>query len=115
MIVGEDFERAIVIDVAHREASRRMHGGDSGAGLRGDVGEAAVAEIVVKNRALAEAQVGVFFVDLREDVAIDHGQVEPAIVVEIEELATPAHIAGVGAHAGGDGSLLELAFAFIVV
>src|ERR1039458_3724756 len=95
LIVGEDLESPIVVDVAHGETARRVRRRDSGPSLGGNIREPAVTQVSIENGALAEAQVRAFSIDLGKHVAADQNQVAPAIVVEVEELASPTHVAGI--------------------
>src|SRR4051812_39026875 len=54
-------------------------------------------------------------VDLRVDVAVDLDDVRPAVVVAVDEAASPGDVAVVDADAGGEGHVGEGSVAVVVV
>ena len=105
--VDGDIEVAVVVVVAEGAAAGRGVFHDARAALVGDFFEAAVAEIAVEVFVLGVFEVGFGFVDLGVDMAVGHKDVEPAVVVHVEEADAPAEEAGVDAEAAGIGAVFE--------
>src|SRR5213593_2088905 len=105
--IDYDVEVAVIVEIAEGAAARSNGNGDAGAGLAGDVGEAAVAEIFVEQLLLRVAGFGLELLDFGIDMAVADENVRPAVVVHIEEAAAPAEILRVRAEAGGKSGVLE--------
>src|SRR5205809_6521767 len=91
-IVDHDVDVPVLVEVAKSGSARR-------AGLRqrlpggcGDFLERAVPEIAIKQLPLTVITPGIGAFDLGIDVPVDHEQVQPAVVVVIEEFGSPAHV-----------------------
>ncbi len=113
--VDDYVEVAIVVVVSEGGAASGCGVGDAGAGLRGDLFELAVAEVAIEILVLRIGGIDVGAFDLGVDVAVGHEDVEPAIVVHVEEAYAPAEEAGVDAKAGEIGVVVEVAVAEIEV
>jgi len=113
--VDDDVEVAVIVEVAEGAAARGHGRGDAGAGVVGNVIEAAVAEIFVEQLALRIAGFGLELLDFGIDVAVADENVGPAVVVHVKKTAAPAEILRVLAEAGLIGGVLEIGAAEIVV
>src|SRR6266851_5470037 len=113
--VDDDVEIAVVVEVAEGAAARGDGRRDAGTGVVGNVVEAAVAEIFVKQLALRVAGFGLELLDLGIDVAVAEEDVRPAVVVHVKKTAAPAEILGVLAEAAQVGGVLEIRAAEIVI
>ena len=101
-VADDGGELAIVPEIADGEAARRTRSGDSGTGVRGDVGEGGVAVVVIKDARFLEIAAEMLAIDFGIDVAIDEEKIGPAVVIEIEEHGAPPEVFGVEAETGGD-------------
>src|SRR6266566_9546884 len=63
--VDDDVEVAVIVEIAEGGAARSNGNGDAGAGLAGNIGEAAVAEIFVEQLLLRVAGFGFELRDVR--------------------------------------------------
>ena len=102
--VDDHVDLAVVEQVAKGRAARRDDVGQAGALDRRNVLEfpllsACVRHVVKQQRPLGKGGAPVVLVHLRVDVAVDHEQVEPAVVVVVEEAVAPAD--------KGDGGLRD--------
>src|SRR2546425_10566760 len=113
--VDYDVEIAVIVEIAEGAAARGDGNGDAGAGLAGDVGEAAVAEIFVEQLLLRVAGFGLELLDLGIDVTVADENVGPAVVVHVEKAAAPAEILRVRAESGGESGVLEIGAAEIAI
>ena len=93
-VVDHQVEAAVVVEVADREAAAHARVGEHGAVARRDVVERAVAAVAVEQLALpvAGGRAEPRLVELRVHVAVDGDQVEPAVVVVVEERRAPADV-----------------------
>ena len=105
--VDGDVEVAVVVVIAEGAAASWSVFHDSRAALVGDFFEAAVAEIAIEIFVLGVFEVGFGFVDFGIDVAVGHEDVEPAVVVHIEEADAPAEEASIDAEAAGISAVFE--------
>src|ERR1700727_1126658 len=72
-------------------------------------------QIVVKQLALGIARFRLELLDFRIDVAVTNENVGPAVIVEIEEAATPAQILRVRAQPCSKGVVFETSSSQIVI
>ena len=100
--VDDDVDIAVVVEVAEGSSAGGSSVGYAGAALCGDLFELAVAEIAVEVFVLGVGRVDVGAFDLGVDMAVGHEDVEPAVVVHVEEAHAPAEEASVDAEAGDD-------------
>ena len=75
--------------------------------MQADVFKLAVAQVAVEIFALGVGGVHLGAVDLGIDVAVGDKDVEPAIVIEVDEADAPAEKARVDAQAGLVGAVVE--------
>jgi len=113
--IDNDVEVAVVVEVAESAATRGDRSGNAGTCVVGDIIEASIAQILVKQLALRIAGFGLELLDFGIDVAIADEDVGPAVVVEIKKAATPAEILRVLAEAPLEGGVLKIRPAEIVV
>src|SRR5437660_3531025 len=113
--VDDHVEVAVIVEVAESAAARSDGHGDSGAGIVGNIVEAAVAQILVEQLALRVTCFGLELLDFGIDVAVADKNVGPAVVVHVEETAAPAEILRVLAETALVGGVLEIRAAEIVV
>ncbi len=113
--VDDDVHGAVVVVVTEGAAAGGDGVVDAGAGEGGDLFKLAVAQVAVDVLMLGVGGVEVGAVDLRVDVAVGDEDVEPAIVVEVDEADAPAEIAGVEAEAGEVGVVFKGAVAEVEV
>src|SRR3989441_4273970 len=106
--IDDDVEVAVIVEIAEGAAARGDGNGDAGAGLGGDVGETAVAEIFVEQLLLRVAGFGFELLDFGIDVAVANENVGPAVVVHVEKAAAPAEILRVSAESSGESGVLEI-------
>ena len=113
--IDDYVEVAIVVVVSEGGSAGGCRGGDAGTGLRGDLFELAVAEIAIEVLVLRVGGVDAGAFNLGVDVAVGHEDVEPPVIVHVEEAYTPAEEAGVDAEAGEIGVVVEVAVAEVEV
>src|SRR6266849_10913793 len=113
--VDDDIEVAVVVEVAEGAPARGDRRGDARPGVVGNIIEAPVAQILVKQLALRVAGFGLELLDFRIDVAVANENVGPAVVVHVEKPAAPAEILGVLPEAALVSGVLEIGAAEIVV
>src|SRR5882762_8680903 len=85
-----DVDVSVVVEIAEGGASAAAGLSDGGPACRADVDETPLAEILVQDLSLFEGDVEPAGVDFREDVAVGHEDVGPAIVIEVEETYSPS-------------------------
>src|SRR5882762_4227500 len=85
-----DVDVSVVVEIAEGGASAAVGLSDGGPARGANVDEATLAEILVQDLSLFEGDVEPAGVDFREDVAVGHEDVGPAIVVEVEETYSPS-------------------------
>src|SRR5262245_46797366 len=88
-VVHRDVHVAVVVDVAKRGAAPGVRRSHRRAETFGHVLEAAVLKVPVDDLALPIARLGSNLFDLRIDVAVDQEEIEPAVLIEIEETDAP--------------------------
>ena len=106
---------AVVPQIADGKTTRRIYRGDAGSGVGGNVGEGAVAIVVIEDARFLKGAAEMLAVDFGVDVAVDEKKIGPAVVVEIEKHGAPAEIFGVEAEAGGIGDVVEGAVAVVAI
>ena len=93
--IDDYIDLAVVEQVAKRSSARRNHICQPRALHRRHVFKSSrlrfTGDVVKQQRTLGKRRSPVMLVHLGVDVAIDHKQVQPAIVVVVEETVTPAH------------------------
>src|ERR1700722_3144234 len=114
-VADDGGEAAVVPQITDGQAPRRIHGGDAGGGIGGNVGEGAVTIVVIKDARFLESAAQMLAVDFRIDVAVDEEEIGPAVIVEVEEHGAPAEVFGVEAQAGGIGDVVESAVAVVAI
>ena len=113
--VDDDVEVAIVVVVSEGAAAAGDGNGHAGTGLVGDFFELAVAQVAVEIFAFGVRRVGVRAVHFGIDVSVGDQDVEPAVVVHVEEADAPAEVAGVDADAGEVGAVVEVEAAEVLI
>src|SRR5262249_37700186 len=91
-VIDDYVHVAIVVEIAERRATtdgRLIH---CRADFRSDRGERSVTVVAVKQLALRVRDLQLRSRQLRIDVAVDHHQIQPAVVVIIEKSAAPTDI-----------------------
>src|SRR6202034_3563177 len=88
---------------------------DAGAALFGDLFEMAVLQVAVEVLVLGVFEIGFGFVDFWIYVAVRHENVEPTVVIHVEEADAPAEQARVDTNAAGISTIFEGAIAQIRV
>ena len=114
-VVHDDVDVAIVVEIGECRAAAGGRGRHRRTEPLRDVLEASVAEVAVHDLALLVARLRLDPLDLRIDVAIDDEEVEPAVVVEIDEADAPSEPAGVQPDAGGERPIVAEALAAVGV
>ncbi len=99
--IKDDIHVAVVIEIPKGTPARRDRLEDRSAEFFRDVPEMSVPQIVIDNLWLAVADVKREPLDFGIDVAVGGENVQPTVVIEIEEAATPAEVARVHSEAGG--------------
>ena len=98
--IDDEVEIAVVVEIAEGTAARGGGSRNSGAGVKRDVFEVAVAQIAIEKLALRIAGFGGELFDFGIDVAVADEDVGPTVVVKIEEAAAPAEILRMLAETG---------------
>ncbi len=107
---------AVVVDVAKRRAASHLRLQEDRTRLRGDVLEAAVAQVAEQQLALVHRKRVRRRAFSRLDAAVDREQVEPPVVVEIEPAgAEPGVLEARGSQSGRGASILEERLAIVHV
>ena len=114
-VVDDDVDVAVVVEIGEGRAAAGGRGRDRRTETLRDVLEASVAEVAVDDLALLVARLGLEPLDLGIDVAVDEEEIEPAVVVEIDEADAPAEPARVEADAGGERAVVAEALAAVRV
>ena len=113
--VDDYVEVAVVVVVSEGAAAGGDGSGHAGAGLAGDLFELAVAQVAIEVFVLGVGRIDVRAVHFGIDVAVGDEDVEPAVVVHVEEADAPAEVAGVDAEAGEVGVVVEVAAAEVQI
>src|SRR5215472_1312397 len=113
--IDQNIERAIVVEITDGAAAPGHLFESTWASFEADIGEMPVAQILVQHLALAIAGLDVGFANLGIDVAISDQDVDPAIVVKIDEADTPAKEARVFSEAGLKGLVFENQIADVAI
>src|SRR5208282_2680607 len=98
--VHDRVQAAVVVVVAHSEAPGLGRRGDAGASDQAHIFKLTVAQVAVEVFAFGVGGVHLGAIHLGIDVAVGDQDVEPAVVVDVEEADAPAQQAGVDAQAG---------------
>src|SRR5215467_8383095 len=98
--IDDHVEIAFVVEVADGQAAAGDSFQNAGTGVERYVAKGAVAQVAVKNLALAIAGFGSGITDLRIDVAVAEKNIGPAVIVEVEKSGAPAQEAGIAAETG---------------
>src|SRR5690348_12262813 len=114
-VADDGGEAAVVPEIADGEAARRIWGGDTWAGVSGDVGESGIAVVVIKDARFLEGAAEMLAIDFWIDVAVGEEEIGPAVVIKVEEHGAPAEVFGVEAEAGGESNVVESAVAVVAV
>ena len=84
-VVDDEVEVAVVVEIAARRAAADARCHEGRASVRRDLHEGAVAVVPVEQRPLTVGGAGVPAVELRVDMAVDDEEIEPAVVVVVED------------------------------
>src|SRR5262249_38568228 len=85
------------------------------ANFLGDVFKTPVAQVAVEHFALAVTNLPLQLIHLRIDVAVDQKNVQPAVILQIEETASPTEPTCVNANPRVEGHVIETVLAEIAV
>src|SRR5271155_3609743 len=97
--VDDDVDVSVVIVIAEGTSARGHGGGDSRTGFVCDLFESTVAEIAIQVFVLCVGSFGFRTAHFGIYMAVGYKDVQPSIVVHIEEAEAPAKIARVDAQA----------------
>ena len=106
-VVHDHVHVPVVVEVPEGAPAAEVLGQDRRPRLRGDVLEAAVAQVAIEHLRLAVLEVELLVRDLGVDVAVRDEDVRPAVVVEVEEVDAEAEVLPVDAEAGPEARVLE--------
>src|SRR6185436_9040485 len=114
--VGDgDVYLAVVVEVAERGAAPRLRRRQGWTEFLSDVGEVSLAVVVVDDLPLLVAGLGLELPHFGVDVAVDQEEIEPSVVIEIDERRAPAEPARVHADARGERPVVAQAAAAVLV
>src|SRR5258706_1025896 len=115
-VEDDDVDIAVIEDIAEGCAAAALHGQSGESRSLGDFVEGAISIVAMEQHRLPVACSGFDRVDLREDMAVGNKDVEPGIVVHVEEARTPANQAIILLpKAGSPAHILESLGAEILV
>ena len=114
-IVHRDIQVPVIVEVEDDRAAACLRGRDGRPQRLADVLEPAVAEIAVHDLALLVSGFGRELLHLRIDMTVGEEQVQPAVVVEVQEGSPPAQPPGVDAHAAHEGPVVAVAVPAVAV
>ena len=106
-VVHDHVHVAVVVEVPEGAAPAEVLGEDRRSRLRGDVLEPPVPQVAVEELGLPVLDVEVLVLDLGVHVAVRHQDVQPAVVVEVEEAHAEAHVLPGDAEAAPEARVLE--------
>src|SRR5467141_3760198 len=107
---------AVVEDVAESGAAPGLQGQFLEACLPGDFVKRAVAIVAMQQQRLAKPRTGFQRVNLRINVAVSNENVEPGVVVHVEESGAPANVRIAGlADAGSPTDVVESLGAHVAI
>ena len=92
-----------------------LSGVDGRAGNQRNIGECAVAIVVIEDARLLKIAAEMILVHFGINVAVDKQQIGPAIVVKIQKHRAPAEILGVQTEAGGESHIVKVAIAIVAI
>src|SRR6188474_2295572 len=98
-VVDDDVDVAVVVEIGEGGAARSLFSRNRWTKLRAHVGEAAVVKIAVDHLRFPVSGFRLQRINFRIHMAVDEEQIEPAIVVEIEESSAPPEPPGIHADA----------------
>src|SRR5215472_6977779 len=106
---------AVVIEVAKCAPTTGIRSRDARSSQVGDFLKSAISQITVKQLALRVSRLGFELLDFGVHVPIADQNIGPAVVVEIEESASPAEVLRVRAEAGGESHVFKIRTAQVVI
>src|SRR5437016_3258046 len=110
-IGNEDFQFAVIVEIAESAAAAGMGLEHGGSGALGNLLEAPVAEVSKDLARHLEAVIGNNFFDFGIDCPVYLAQVEPAVIIEVGEAGAPADVARLDGQSRSRGDVVEkLAF-----
>lgn len=98
---------SVVIVVAKCTATRGSVLQDAGTSLICDLLKPPIAQIAIEILVLAVFQIGLRSIDFRINVSVRHEDVEPAIIIHVEEANTPSQQARIHSQAAWVSPILE--------
>src|ERR1700722_5950739 len=105
--VDYNIDHSLIVVVAERTSASRCIFENSRAALACNLLEPSVAQVSIKVLVLGVFQIALRSIYLWIHVAIRHKNVEPAIVIHIEEAHSPTQQPGIYAQAAWIGSIFE--------
>ena len=114
-VVHDDVDVAIVVEVGERGPSPGGRRRDRRPETLGHILEASISKVAINDLPLFVAGLRLDPFDLRIHVAVDDEDVQPAVVVEIDEGDAPSEPAGVEPDSSREGAILAEALAAIRV
>src|SRR4051812_1210432 len=102
-IVDDDVEVAVVVEISKGGAARGLDDRQGRTEFRGDIAEPSIPQVAINDLRLLVCRLRFQRIDFRVDVAVDQEEIEPAVVIEVEESSTPAEPACVDADAAREG------------
>src|SRR6266403_4311175 len=113
--IDQDVDKTIVIKISKRTTPGARKIRDAWTGSRGNVAKLSVAQIFVQYLWLLVVGQAFQAVDLRINMPIHIKDVEPAIVIDIEESTTPTEQSGIGHQSCALGVIDKYPFATVVI
>src|SRR4051794_33884272 len=113
--VDDDIDIAVIIEIPKSTATRGRWSGDACTSLQRNILESTVAQIFVQQLSLRIPRFGLQLPDLGIDMPVADQDVGPAIVIHIEEPASPTKVLRMQAEAGGEGCVLKVGSPLIVI
>src|SRR4030095_16904042 len=114
-VVHDDVDVAVVVQITERASASVIFSHDSRSRLRGNVFEAALAQIAIENAALFVGDMQLAARQLSVDMAIGDENVLPAVVVEIKKADAETEIFAVDTQTGRQAGILKRAVTIIAV
>ena len=99
---------SVVIVVAKCTATRGSVLQDAGTSLICDLLKPPIAQIAIEILVLAVFQIGLRSIDFRINVSVRHEDVEPAIIIHVEEANTPSQQARIHSQAAWVSPILRM-------
>src|SRR5580698_2367819 len=114
--VDHDVDLSVVEEVSEGGATTGRHHGEAGVLYGRDELELFAFHVAIEKRALGEGGAPVVFIDSRVDVAVDHHEVFPTVVVVVDELGGPSEEGdGVLRDAGMIADVGEVGVSVVVI